>query len=462
MNVDEESVRDVLTRIAADPEPPARVDLDVARRRGRRRVLFRHAAQAMAGPLAIALAVCVIVTVPRALSTGTERLAPSAPARSPAQTATEPKSAPASFNPLVPYAAFGWLPGGFSEGAVSLLWGPFQSGTTSLALGAQDAKERTLLLTVNTRSACQLSTSPEAASASCVIRTSVPGVSRAPDINGRPAWYVGWGASIDWEYAPDAWASLDAGVSVQLPGKATSTAAQGPADAAAQESAVRAAEQGWVLSPAPGKQASVPRPGGTGSAKVDVSAEINDGQLIPPSAQTKAILRRAATLVEYGQKTPIVFPFRLSALSPPAGALPPGWQLSSVSFWPSGGRLAGTGISAGPAADTSALSASASAPDGYGCNFVTGQSSYVTRYGVSWIDRVIGQVNKDVESLCSTGSRPSGLVDGLQVFIYLEENNPGSNSLLPGVKSLSGAFGVYSRMTFLGSDPSGWTTDPLG
>jgi hypothetical protein len=458
MSMDEEALRAVLTRIATDPEPPARVDIDAARRRGRRRVLLRRTAQVMAGPLSIALAVGAIVAVPHALSSGTRLTVPSAPASSPAPTVTEPKSAPASLDPLVPYAVFGWLPSGFSEGAVSPLWSnPFQSTATSLTLGAQDAAGRTLLLTVNARGACQPGNSPGAASASCVIATNVPGVSRAPDINGRPAWYLGWGASIDWEYAPDAWASLDAGVSTTMLSQAIRTGGQGP-----DAKAVQAARQGWLLSPPPGQQALIQQRGPVVSTGKDVAAEVKGGKLIPPSAQTTALLRRIASSVKYGQKTPVVFPFRLSALSPSGEALPPGWQLSSVSFTPSGSRLVGTGISAGPASDTSALSVSASVPDGYGCNFVTGQSSYVTRYGVSWIDRVIGQVDKDVEILCTTGSGPSGVVDGLQVFIYLEENKPGSDSLMPGVASLQGAFGVYSRMKFLGSGPSGWTTDPLG
>jgi hypothetical protein len=217
-----------------------------------------------------------------------------------------------------------------------------------------------------------------------------------------------------------------------------------------------------VLTPASGALASARQKGLAGPPAGDVAAAIKAGKLIAPSAQTKAMLRRIATSVRYGQETAVAFPFRLSGLMPSGGALPAGWQLSSVSFWPSGKRLEGRGISAGPAADTSALSVSAGPPDGYSCNFVAGQSSYVKKYGVSWIDRVIGEANKDDEVLCSTGAAPAGRVDGLQVFIYLEASSSSSGSLLPGASSLEGVFGVYSRMRFLGSDPSGWTTDPLG
>ncbi|HEX3960649.1 MAG TPA: hypothetical protein VHZ03_29100 [Trebonia sp.] len=41
---------------------------------------------------------------------------------------------------------------------------------------------------------------------------------------------------------------------------------------------------------------------------------------------------------------------------------------------------------------------------------MTGQSSYVTKYGVSWIYRVIDEADKHVEMLCSTEP-----VDGIAV-----------------------------------------------
>ena len=66
---------------------------------------------------AVALAVGVIVTVPRGLSSDSERTRPSP---TPTRLAT-PVVAPAEFNPLVPYAAFGWLPAGYSEASVPLI-----------------------------------------------------------------------------------------------------------------------------------------------------------------------------------------------------------------------------------------------------------------------------------------------------------------------------------------------------
>jgi len=425
--MDEDLARTVLTQIADVPEPPsARIDIERARRDGRRRLLTARLAIPAAALAAAAVALGVIVTVPHALSLSPER---SRPPVAPSQPAGRVPTAPAQFNPLVPYAVFGRLPSGFSESAVSGLWAnPFQSAPTSLTLAVENAGLRTLLLTVNSRGACQVTaTSPANSTAPCVIYTGGPGASRAPDVNGRPAWYLGYGASIAWEYAPDAWATLAAGVDETTPVWASPQLVQ-------QRSLARqAAQHGWT--PA-----------------------IRDGRLIPPSAQTKALLRLVASGVTFGATEPVVFPFLLT------GDLPAGWQLTSVTFRPEAGTLLGSGLSVGPAADPSALSVGASRPSGYGCNFVVGQSSYVTRYGISWIDRIIGEVNKDDEILCSTGSPPNGLVDNeaLQVFIYLESDDPGSSSPLPGVSSLGGAFGVYSRMKFLGTAMSDWTPDPLG
>ncbi|HUN32431.1 MAG TPA: hypothetical protein VMU95_10505 [Trebonia sp.] len=439
--MDEEALRAVLTRIAADPEPPPRIDIDEARRRGRRRLLRLRATQVAAGPLAIALTAGLAVTVPHAVLARTQRSVPSAPAaRSSAPKSTEPDSAPTRFNPLVPYAAFGLLPAGFSEGAVSQPWtAPFESGPASLTLAAQNAAGRTLFLTVGAKGNCPPGLPRAKAPAGCEPEPGGLGTSRAPGVNGRPAWYTQWGSSISWEYAPGAWATLDAGVSPDLLAQADSSA-----EGSALVRAAALAEEGWVVSPTAWKL----DPGGVASA-------LKDGKLIPPSPQTMAMLRAVASSVKFGQKTPVVFPFLLSGLLGPHGAAPAGWQLTSVSFWPSRSRLVGRAISAGPAAAPSALSVRAAPPDGSGCDFVAGLSTYVTRFGVSWIEQAVGQVKAGV-TLCSTGASPAGLVDGLQVFIEVEAYN------LPGFSSLGGPFGVFARMKFLGGQSAGWTTDPLG
>lgn len=138
--MDENSVRDLLRTVAAAAEPPSMVDLDGARRRGRRDLWIRWAA----APALAMVAVAGVVTVPRVLSSDhPERTVASAshyPVSHPAVSARAPVSAPAVFNPLVPYAGFGWLPPGFSEGAAASIdiGNGFSAGTGSTSLEAAD------------------------------------------------------------------------------------------------------------------------------------------------------------------------------------------------------------------------------------------------------------------------------------------------------------------------------------
>lgn len=157
--------------------------------------------------------------------------------------------------------------------------------------------------------------------------------------------------------------------------------------------------------------------------------------------------------MRYGQTTPLKFPFRLT------GELPKGWQLTRVSFGVVGGRLIGAGISAGPAVDPTALGVGGSTmPVPFGCNFVDGQSSYVTRLGVQWVYRVLAEPDKQWQSLCA--SRPINGVAG--VVVSMDMNTPGSNAPLPGSAQLGGVLGVLTRLRFLGPNASAWTTIPIG
>ncbi len=189
------------------------------------------------------------------------------------------------------------------------------------------------------------------------------------------------------------------------------------------------------------------------TSPAQVAAAIRSGKLIAVSAATHALLLKIAGRVAFGQTTPLSFPFRLP------GPLPAGWRLTQATFTLSGGRLAGDGVEAGPAADPTALTVGASAGTGpAACNFVYGQSSYLTRVAVQWVYRVISEPDKHVQSLCARA-----VVDGLsQVLIALDMNTPGSNAALPGSAELGGALGVLARLRFLGPAPSAWTTTPLG
>jgi hypothetical protein len=412
--VDDNSVIALLESITDPPEPASRVDIAAARRRGRRRQrLWRAGAPALA-----VVAVVAAVTVPRLVLSGdTERTAasgiPTASAPPPARHPAMPRSAPATFNVLVPYAAFGWLPSGYSEAPDrSNLVGELNSAPTELDLYAGSADGGRIDLSVYAKGAClppatDSSGKPVSAPADGSAQDCFAGATGvAPDVNGRPALWIEDGRAIAWEYAPDAWASVGA-------------------------VAVRNA-------PA--------------TDKTRLRGDVAGKRTLPPvTAAQRNLVRRVAVAVKYEQKTPLLFSFKLT------GPLPVGWQLQSVTFEDIGGRLLADGLNAGPAVDTSALGLSANTQF-YACNYVDGQSSYVTQDGVNWEYRVLDDhIAKNVEMLCSTTK-----VDGLQVNIYLDMAPEEAGAApLPGSTALGGAFGVYQKLRLLGPAPANWTTNPL-
>jgi hypothetical protein len=433
--MDENSVRTLLRAIADTPEPAPAIDLDRARRRGLRKLWIRR----FTAPALAMVAVAAAVTVPHELQIDhPERTV--AAARHPGTPAL---SAPEWFNPLAPYASFGWLPSGFSESAANSIdiGNGIASGTDFVSReAAAPVAGHLLYLTVSARGACQVVAANllRQVRAGKVVPVScdddgfaATGV--APDVGGRPAVWINYSGGIAWEYAPGAWASL---------GTSITPAADEP------HSRRAAAERGWVVTP----RTSADRRA-RGMTPAQVRAAIKKGGLIPPSATTLALLVRVASHVRYGQTAPLAFPFRLT------GALPNGWRLTQVSFGVSGGRLIGNGVEAGPVADPTALSVGGSTmPVPTGCNFVTGQSSYVTRLGGQWVYRVLDETDKQWQSLCA-----SGVVNGVAgVEVSMDMNTPGSNAPLPGSAELGGVLGVLTRLRFLGPHPAAWTTTPLG
>jgi hypothetical protein len=410
--VDDNSVITLLASITDPPEPASRVSIAAALRRGRRRRRLQVGASALA-----VVAVASAVAVPRViLSSNTERSQASAsPPRSAAGSVKQPAmpaSAPATFNVLVPYAAFGWLPAGYSEAKIPLsAGGLLNSGPTEVHRTAAAANGAMVSLAVNARGACATGAG---ASRSCTRGATSD---KAPDVNGRPAFWIIDGRGIAWEYAPGAWADVH-------------ITAGGPLIAA-------------VLG---GKD--VARLKGSGSAADERAAR----QTLAPAA-TRDLVLKIADAVKYAQQTPLVFDVRL------ASSLPAGWSLQEMGFHVVDGRLLADGLNVGPAADTSALSISATKPLGYGCNYVSGQSSYVTQYGVNWEYRVLDDhIAKNVQMLCSM--QP---IDGLDVNIYLDMAPEEAGAApLPGSYQLGGAFGVYARLHLLGVNPANWTADPLG
>jgi hypothetical protein len=202
--MDEAGARALMERLSATEQPPSRVDIGLARQRGG--TLLRRRRWALAGaPLLAAGAVMALVLGIGAITGGGggPRIppAPSAPAiRHP-------------FNPLAPYAAFGWLPKGVPHNVNS-------TGSTlaQLQLAVGSPAKGQFSLTAWTRGACNL----DAAQVRAGLRRqhhpmlncedAVNGwganLSRpAPAVGGHPAFWF-YGHMLAWEYARHAWATL--------------------------------------------------------------------------------------------------------------------------------------------------------------------------------------------------------------------------------------------------------------
>src|SRR5580704_7489177 len=109
--LDEAAVRDLLGLVATDEAPPSRLDVDFARRQGRRRRRLRRVYLPGAAPLAAAAAVALIAGLTASLS------GPGVPSHKPPASRggrTAQIAAPRQFSLLYPYASLGWLPAGFS------------------------------------------------------------------------------------------------------------------------------------------------------------------------------------------------------------------------------------------------------------------------------------------------------------------------------------------------------------
>lgn len=208
--MDENKLRSALRVIASDPEPPTTIDVAAARRRGCRRQRVRH----VLAPVAVALAAAAVI-VPVTQFRG-----------APGPALTTPTRAPATFNPLVPYAAFGWLPAGFTESLAPAVPAPV-STASELKRMAATPNGQLLSLFVYPRGACTLTTSVSADAAvdragKCAIDVSG---TTAASVSGRPARMYRQGA-IAWEYAAGAWATIASGT---VPGRGAVPRAVPPA-----------------------------------------------------------------------------------------------------------------------------------------------------------------------------------------------------------------------------------------
>jgi hypothetical protein len=423
--VDDTGVRALLARVADEPAPPSRVDIAAARQRGRRRIRWHRAALA-AAPLAAAAAVALVVSgiIPATLGFGPG---------GPGGLRPGPETARSRFSPLQPYAAFGWLPAGFSTAAGAAMASANQDQATTLSatlVAGDRATGRLLTLTVSAAGACQF-TGPLRASVlvsedpprlmtktyphglrcsdGTGHRVVTPLRAAAPGIGGGSAFYLPSGG-LAWEYAPGSWASL-------------TPSAQSPGGRDRLHRMYQAAA-GWAIGPGPaGFPATI------------------------QSAASRALVRKVAERVSYGATAHIVFPFQLAGR-------PAGWTVSTASYVPAGGRLLGTGgLQAGPARYPYALYAGVRPAGTEGkCTINRGQGRFVRVHGAP--ATLYPNVLNSGQALyvCDIG--------GLYVNINLFMTDPKTHRQVPGTSL--GALAIARRMRLLGTDPAAWTTDPLG
>jgi hypothetical protein len=436
--MDENAVRDLLERIAQDEPPHNRVSVTQARRSGRRRLRLRTVyLPGAAAPVAAAVAVAVIAGLSAGVHGG----------RLPHQVSPPPAapiSAPSQFNPLAPYAAFGWLPKGYSVAGLANQSTQMTSQMTLTASSASGTAARRatdavlggpgqLLLTVYPAGWCHLGgpltfkASPAKIKTKFGLRThyphgldcrddpageGLPVTGRAPDVNGQPTYWVASGGPggrvLTWEYGRSAWALLDYEPAIK-------TSVTHPPSHAGQ------------------RRGSVP----------------------PASPATLAMVRKVASKVRFGVHSTVVYGFTLSGL-------PAAWQAgrvgSTYSVASVDGRAANVGWVAGPAVDPTALGISVwpAAQGSSPCKFVAGQSGYVRVDGARAMLRTIDEPGKHVQYLCAPDAH------GLQFYLSLDLANPNtSDTPLPGSHTVGDLLKVFSHMRLLGPDVANWTTNPL-
>jgi len=431
--MDENDVRSALAvAVRDDDAPPCGISIAQARRRGRRRLRLLRIYLPGAAPVAAAVVVALVITLPAALSSG-----PSGPRARPGPArASAPTVAPSRFNPLEPYASFGWLPAGFSTTARA--GASDESTPASLTLQAVDPVSggQMVQVTIGAAGACRIGPPPRMPpslakpSARALLCTDpvrfVELASAAPDVNGRPAY---WTAQIVdgslvtqgglvWQYAAGAWAEAEPNPSARF--------------------CLHCSPDGL-----PGWEAA---PGGAGQTDPTQPAW-------PRLAASRALLKIAATM-RYGETEPLVFGFRLAGL-------PAGWQVTAdYPFAPLAGRIAATGMWAGPPVDATALGISigpAVFPASRdACTVIPGQTSSVTVDGSAGVFRYLNFPDDQWQTLCAND------IDGVQPHVRMDLNVPGSSAPLPGTGMFSSVLTVFRSVHLLGPDPAAWTTSPMG
>jgi hypothetical protein len=202
--MDETRVRGLLELAAASEEQPSRVDVELARSRGRRKLRWRRASLAGAAAAAVVAVVVAAVAVPG--SGG------AAPGRGKAPEAHAQVIAPGQFGLASPYAAFGWLPPGdsfdggtLSPNSVYLTAGPGPSwALTVYSAGFCNLTSAQVLRQLGHHRHPQVDCANSAGGTAYSV-TSVA----AALVDGHTAFWTTPGhAYLIWQYADNAWAAL--------------------------------------------------------------------------------------------------------------------------------------------------------------------------------------------------------------------------------------------------------------
>jgi hypothetical protein len=434
--MDETAVRDLLERFASEDAPPSNVSVTLARRTGRRRVRIRRVyLPTAAAPVAAVVAVALIASLSAGVHGGHLSHHLSAPSHL--------IKAPTRFDPLVPYAKFGWLPKGYS---VKGLANETMQSSTQLDLNAS-WRSAQLSFTAYAAGQCRLGgpfylkslvpKGAEPATAAGTFRVSrsiaethfkhglncrgtgdLPLGGRALDVNGQPAYLTaGPDSNLVWEYGRGAWALLSFSP---------------PVCAKCQSSKPTAA----------------------------AAAALHTNSSPRPSAALLAMLHKVASRMSYGVHSTVVYGFTISRLPAAwrAGRTGSPVNVPIYNIASLDGREANVGWDAGPAADPSALLISVLPGAGSeACNFVAGQSRYVRLDGARAVLRTIDYPYKHVQTLCAQD------IDGMQLNLSLDLGIPTTKDTpLPDAHAVGNLLKVFKHLRLLGSDVAHWTTSPVG
>lgn len=195
--MDDSTVTTLLRELAETPAPPSGVDIARAAAAGRRMRVRRllSGGSAAAGVVGVAVAISL-------LGSGL----PSTPS-----PATMPSDAPMQFDPLVQYAAFGWLPDGYVATTVTNRRDLLVLSVDYAALPIDDWST-----TVTVR--LQVAAAGDGGIAPFLALPETLASYEQTQVNGRAGW---WAENRDftylaWEYAPQTWAYID--VWIHVPG----------------------------------------------------------------------------------------------------------------------------------------------------------------------------------------------------------------------------------------------------